>query len=304
MTETFDHGYAVVIGIDENAIPQLALPTVAHDVAAVRDVLVDPERCAYPPGNVRFLSGAAATKTGILAALEWLRDRATADPDATAVLYYSGHGAVDKGRYYLIPYDVTISAIYADAIPAEAFNAYLRATAARRLLVVFDCCHAGGVGSQESGLEHLDEAASLITAEPFPLDLVAGDLPDYAEDEIGGALEMVSDLLEGEGRAILNSSTGGQKSYLRADRAMSLFTYHFIEALTGHAPHPDDATVVTVTDVMSWVTQEVKKSAEREGRDQTPVMRTSGVFPVAQLLGGRGVAVGLGETPPDPLVAA
>ena len=298
MTEMFDHGYAVVIGIDANAIPQLALPTVAHDVAAVRDVLVDPERCAYPPGNVRLLAGAAATKAGILAALEWLRDRAAADPEATAVLYYSGHGALDKGRYYLIPYDVTISTIYADALPAEEFNAHLRATTARRLLVVFDCCHAGGVGSRESGLERLDEADSLLSTAPFPIDLVAGDLPDYSDEVIGGALEAVRDLLIGEGRAILNSSTGGQKSYLRADRTMSLFTYHFIEALTGHAPHPDEATVVNVTDVMNWVTSEVAKSAAREGRDQTPVMRTSGVFPVAQLLGGRGTAVGLGETPP------
>lgn len=303
MMETFDHGYAVVIGIDDNAIPQLALPTVARDVAAVRDVLVDPARCAYLPDNVRLLSGTAATKDGILAALEWLRDRSSADPDATAVVYYSGHGAVDKGRYYLIPYDVKISTIYTDAIPAETFNAQLRATTARRLMVIFDCCHAGGVGSRDSGLEKRDEAGSLIETAPFPIDLAAGDLPDYSVDEIGGALEAVSDLLEGEGRAILNSSTGGQKSYLRADRAMSLFTYHFIEALTGHAPHADDATVVTVADVMNWVTSEVAKSAAREGRDQTPVMRTSGIFPVAQLLGGRGVAAGLGETPPDPLAA-
>jgi len=98
---------------------------------------------------------------------------------------------------------------------------------------------------------------------------------------------------------MLNSSTGAQKSYLRNDRTMSLFTYHLIEALTGHAPHPDDASVVYVTDVMSWVTREVKRSAAREGRDQTPVMRTSGVFPVAQLLGGRGLAAT--ETAPDPL---
>ena len=43
-------------------------------------------------------------------------------------LYYSGHGALDKGRYYLIPYDVTNSTIYADALPAEEFNTHLRAT--------------------------------------------------------------------------------------------------------------------------------------------------------------------------------
>ena len=59
--------------------------------------------------------------------------------------------------------------------------------------------------------------------------------------------------------------------------------------------------MVLVTDIMSWVTREVKKSAARESRDQTPVMRTSGVFPVAQLIGGEGVAKGLGGIAPDPL---
>jgi hypothetical protein len=105
-------------------------------------------------------------------------------------------------------------------------------------------------------------------------------------------------LKDGEGRAVLNSSTGAQSSFVRADRKMSLFTYHLIEALTGHAPHPDDATVVYVTDVMSWVTHQVKKSAREQGRDQTPVMKTSGVFPIAQLIGGQGVAKGLGNCRP------
>ena len=59
--------------------------------------------------------------------LAWLRDRAAADPEATAVLYYSGPGAVDKGRYYLIPYDVSLSTIFANALPAREFNAHLRA---------------------------------------------------------------------------------------------------------------------------------------------------------------------------------
>jgi hypothetical protein len=310
MTEPFENGYAAVIGVDENNIPNLALPTVAKDVQAVYDVLVHPERCAYKPDNVRLLKGSESTRANILAALDWLQEQANADPNATAVLYYSGHGAVDAGNYYLIPYDINFGSIYSDAIPAEAFNGRITATNARRLLVVFDCCHAGGVGAKNAGLESLAEEGEdelPISPEAFPIDLPAGDLPDYegepGEKSLGGGLEVISDLLEGEGRAVLNSSTGAQKSYLRQDRTMSLFTYHFIEALTGHAPHHDDDTTVLVTDVMSWVTREVKKSAMLEGRNQTPVMRTSGVFPVAQLLGGKGLAKGLGEVAPDPLEA-
>lgn len=304
MTELFEHGYAVVIGVDANQIRELALPPVAGDVRAVHEVLIHPERCAFPAGNVRFLSGTESTKANILAALTWLRDAAAADPEATAILYYSGHGATDKGQYYLIPYDVQYGSILTAAIKAEEFNEPIRNNTAKRLLVMLDCCHAGGIGSEESGLESLAIAAEElpIDQEAFPIDLTAGDIPEYngepGDDPFGG-LESVSDLLDGEGRAVLNSSTGAQKSYLRNDRTMSLFTYHLIEALTGHAPHPDDATVVYVTDVMSWVTQKVKQSAALEKRDQTPIMRTSGVFPVAQLIGGRGLAAA--DSAPDPL---
>ena len=304
MTEMFEHGYAVVIGVDANQIRELALPPVAGDVRAIYDVLTHPERCAFPAGNVRFLSGAEATKANILAALTWLREASAADPEATAILYYSGHGATDKGQYYLIPYDVQYGSILTAAVKAEEFNDPIRNNPAKRLLVMLDCCHAGGIGSEESGLESLETAAEElpIAQEAFPIDLTAGDIPDYTGepgDDVFGGLESVSDLLDGEGRAVLNSSTGAQKSYLRNDRTMSLFTYHLIEALTGHVPHPDGASVVYVTDVMSWVTREVKRSAALEGRDQTPMMRTSGVFPVAQLLGGRGVPAA--EAAPDPL---
>lgn len=85
---------------------------------------------------------------------------------------------------------------------------------------------------------------------------------------------------------------------------MSLFTYHLIEALTGHAPHETGDKTVLVTDVMSYVTRHVAQTAQAEGRAQTPVMRTSGVFPIAQLIGGAGLAKGLpAPSPIEPLPA-
>lgn len=301
MSKLFEHGYAVVVGVDDNNITKLALPTVAKDVQAVHDVLVHPERCAYKPDNVKLLKGADSTGKNILDALFWLQEKVEGDAEATAVIYYSGHGMVDKAtdKYYLIPYDIrSMSRVRVDAIAAEQLTTEISAVQARRTLVILDCCHAAGMDVKDVNLEALADDSNVIAA-PFPLDLPeTKDIPDLGVEPGGKA---VSDLLDGEGRAILNSSTGAQSSFIRTDGSMSLFTYHLIEALTGHAPHPDDATVVYVTDVMSWVTHQVKKSAKAQNRDQTPVMRTSGVFPVAQLIGGQGVAKGLGGTPPDPL---
>ena len=107
---TFSHGYALLIAVNENMIPNYALPTVAKDATAVRDVLIHPERCAYPAENVRLLLGREATREGIRGGLAWLKERIAADSsgDATAVFFYSGHGAhnPEDNSYYLLPYDL------------------------------------------------------------------------------------------------------------------------------------------------------------------------------------------------------
>lgn len=300
MADIFEHGYAVVVGVDENNIQRLALPTVAKDVQAVHDVLVHPERCAYKPEHVKLIKGSESTNKNILDALYWLQEKVAGDAEATAVIYYSGHGMVDKAteQYFLIPYDIRdLKRVRADAIKADTLTAEISSINARRLLVILDCCHAAGMDIKDIDLSAADAGVSVESAS-FPIDLPeTKDIPEYDAAPGGKA---VSDLLEGEGRAILNSSTGDQSSFVRKDGEMSVFTYHLIEAMTGHAPHPDDASVVYVTDVMSWVTHEVKKSAKSEGVNQTPVMRTSGVFPIAQLIGGKGLAKGLPA--PDPLV--
>ena len=300
MSAIFEHGYALIIGVDANQMPRLALPSVAKDVQAIYDVLVHPQRCAYNPENVRLIKGEKATSKEVLDGLYWLQEKVREDGKATAVLYYSGHGMVDKAadQYYLIPYDIReLSRLRADAIKAETFTAEISDIRAQRMLVVLDCCHAAGMDVKNVDLAALDTSRFQTAA--FPLDLPeTKSVPVFAAEP--GA-KNISHLLDGEGRAILNSSNNAQSSFVRNDGAMSLFTYHLIEALTGHAPHPDDASVVYVTDVMSWVTHQVKKSAREQGRDQTPVMRTSGVFPIAMLLGGQGVAKGIGQLPPNPL---
>jgi hypothetical protein len=296
MSEIFENGYAVVIGIDSNKIPRLALEAVAKDVTAVHDVLIHPERCAYSPDNVKLLQGEESTGKNILEAIFWLKEKVQADPQATAVIYYSGHGMRDKKteQYYLIPYDIqSLSRLRIDALKAETITAEISEIQAKRTLVVLDCCHAQGMKVKDVDLDggpELDRVA-------FPDDLPETKaVPAY---ESGG--NDLAELAEGDGRAILNSSTGAESSYVRPDRKMSVFTYHFIEALTGHAPHGETDTVVYVTDVMSWVTRRVKETVAQMGRSQTPVMRTSGVFPVAQLIGGKGVALSKGELAPDPL---
>jgi hypothetical protein len=283
MDAPFDHGYALLIAVNESQMPNYALPTVAKDAAALHAVLVHPERCAYLPENVRVIQGAEASREGIRAGLAWLRDRLSQDTsgNATAVVYYTGHGARDTSdnTFYLIPYDFGIP-VRTTAIPAQQFATELESVRPRRLLVILDCCHAAGMN-----IKGHDPA----TAEGWRH---AAAAPESAA---------LSELGQGQGRAVLSSSTGEEQSYIRPDMSMSIFTYHLIESLTGFAGNANGATEVLVSDVMGFVSRTVPASVRTAyGLSQTPVFFVSGEnFPVAQLLGGKGIAKG--QRPPSPL---
>ncbi len=149
MSTTFTHGYALLIGVDENHVSGYALPDVAKDIHALADVLVHPQRCAYPADNVKTLTGQEATRQGILDGLEWLQERIEADPSAntTAIVYYTGHGwCTDSAEFYFIPYDIRVGKIKSRALRATDLSEAVGELKPRRLLVVLDCCHAGGMG--------------------------------------------------------------------------------------------------------------------------------------------------------------
>jgi hypothetical protein len=297
MAEQFSSGYALLIAVDENAVPKLSLPVVAKDIAALEEVLIHPERCAYPRENVKVIKGKDATRANILDQLEWLENRIKTDAsgNATAVVYYTGHGWRDKAaepdEFYFIPYDVREDKIRSRALRAGDFADAVEAIGPQRLLVVLDCCHAGGMGVKEV----MSLPAGYAQAAFAPAVLMGGE-----EAPAGPGAKGLEQLAEGSGRAVLSSSTGEQRSYVRRDGEMSIFTFHLIEALTGHAQPQEGATDVLVSDVMSYVYRHVPRSArEAYGRDQDPDFQVSGVFPIALLLGGGGWSKG--QTAPDPL---
>ena len=51
--------------------------------------------------------------------------------------------------YYLIPYDVREATVRTRSLRAEDFAAEIAALLPKRLLVLLDCCHAGGMGFKE-----------------------------------------------------------------------------------------------------------------------------------------------------------
>ncbi|MEM6424815.1 MAG: caspase family protein, partial [Cyanobacteria bacterium P01_D01_bin.128] len=249
MAQTFENGYALLIGVGECEVSGFSLPTTVKDMQALREILVNPDLCAYVDNDqhLRLLHDQSATRQGILDGLAWLAAQTKADPEATAILYYSGHGWLDtnRDRYYLIPHDLDHYDWRDTALSADEFQAGLRGINAKRLLVILDCCHAAGMAAAKGEMAEPRKPKGVVaTAEPKGL---------------------INTLSQGEGRVVFTSCRGEQSSWVREDKTLSVYTHHLIEALQGAASQPG-ATEVTVFDLANHLGKAVPETAAAMGQ--------------------------------------
>lgn len=253
------HGLVVGIANYQSVSP---LPeTVLADARDVHAALIDPQLGGYHAANVTLLLDDQATLEAIREALAHLG--AVADDRSTVLIYVSSHGGrIEEGpnaAEYLLPVDADYASdatLASTALPGPEFTAALHAIKARKLLVVFDCCHAGGIGQPKGAV-----------AQPF------GVLPEaYYET-----------LTVGFGRVILASSRSTEYSYVLPGQLNSLFTHHLLAALRGGAPGPGG--VIRIFDVFNYLQPRVTQ----EQPLQHPIFKAEieDNFPIALHLGGK-----------------
>ncbi len=277
MSAEFSNAYALLIGVGAASYTPYSLPVTVEDMRALRGVLANPALCGYlnDDAHMRLLHDQTATRQSILDGLSWLAHQTEHDPEATVMIYFSGHGWLnsDTSRYYLVPHDARPNDLTGSTLPAEQFTEILQKIRSRQLLVFLDCCHAAGMATSKD-----------VEGQELPDEFVQVALPKNLTEE----------LKQGQGRAIFSSSSGSQKSLIRPQRDLSLYTYHLIEALHGAGSRLGE-TVVHLSDLIYYLGKAVPVSAQALGMKQTPFADLAAEdFPVALLHGGKGL-------PGDPL---
>lgn len=275
----FEQGYALLIGIQYNNWSGGRLPCTLNDISGVYDILVDPNKAAYPSSHVKKLTEELATAQGILQELEQLAQKIQAD--STVILYYSGHGGVEENRYYFLPYDYKLNKKHDGSIDwanaavvfAEDFKEKVKAiqAKARKVLVILDCCHAGGISplkSTVSGKWFLDGIKDSLHSITLSSE-VKGMNPD--------------ELNTGEGLIILSSSKPNETSLAGAH--YSLFTEILIEALKGKTKTANDDGWVYIEDVKIHLDTHIPSLAKQrrtmhEQHPVTDISQASGRFRV------------------------
>jgi hypothetical protein len=252
--QIFTNGYALLIGVGAD------LAVTVQDATALHDVLIDPQRAAYPPAQVTLLTETTATRDRILAAFDDLIATVNQNPTATAIVYYSGHGGriQSSNEYFLVPYGYNPSQQAGTALSGLEFTQKIEAIKAQKLIVLLDCCHAGGVPA-------LKEPGETFIKSPVPPDLI-------------------HTLETGSGRVVIASSREDEYSY--TGNPYSVFTACLLEAMQGKAAANQDG-YARILDILIYLFDRVP---QRASGSQHPfvnkVLDLGDNFPVCYYAGG------------------
>lgn len=211
-----DNSYGLVIGVGQrpDSGDSNVMEISLSDAKEVGTALTS--FCKVP--DIRELLGENATRPRIEKEFEILSELTQQKKANLVVVYFSGHGCMYGGEYYLIGRDTKNNNISGTAIAGKVFVTMLQSIQADKMLVLLDCCHAGGVA----------EPAEIPFERPA--------------------------LLNHPNRVAITAGHKSQVSYL--SKPVSIFTYALIEGLGGiHFLEGDKA--VTVFDLAMYIRERV-----------------------------------------------
>lgn len=246
--------YALVVGIDEYDNKAQGISSLRYavgDARAVYQALVDPRRGGFRPENVTLLTDDSPEKPTNITIGKALNRLVTSSKEGDLVLvFFSGHGYEDQGRAYLLPANADLDALDQSAIERDAFVRQIDRLAAKKVIVVLDACHSGGVNRGGKGAGK-DAALSA----------------KYYENFTGS-----------QGRAFIASSGGGELSWEDEDRGHGVFTSSLVDALSGKADTQPKDGVISLNELRSYVETEVSDWAGRRGKSQHPQVSLESAF--------------------------
>jgi Caspase domain len=234
--------YAVIIGIgqyEDARIPYI--PLSRADAEAFADYLI--RDLQVPPNNVTVLLDYQATEREIRRAIgSTLRTKLSVED--TVFIFWAGHGAQDNaGDTYFVAYDTLgdPNDLFASAINMQFLTSAINRLPAERVVMILDTCHSGEAGG----------GMMLASARTRSFDSDA----------------FLTKLSQSEGRVVISSSKGNQKSQERPEFGHGVFTYFLLEALKGRADSNNDH-LISVSEAFDYVSRKVTSAT---GGLQTPI---------------------------------
>lgn len=138
-----EKSYALMIGVGQRPTDSPAFAITEKDALLMKQRLSND--CGFEDSKLKVLTKPETKKATILEQLDVLIANTQNGADLV-VVFFSGHGAKLNNDYYLVALD---SDTNQNLIKTSEFVERLDNINADKLLVLLDCCHAGGVAEYE-----------------------------------------------------------------------------------------------------------------------------------------------------------
>lgn len=254
--------YALVIGINEYQNERNNLNYAYSDALSVKEKLEEISGSIFSSVDVTLLLNKEATKSNIETSLENIAKNAA--PNDVFIFYFAGHGILtsenNHSEYYLAPSELvqmydTEEHLNDLAISTARFRKYLSNIKAQKQLLLLDACHSGGAvekfktrgAAQEKSIFQLARSSGVVL-------IAASESEQFATefDELGHGV----------------------------------FTYTFLEALSGKADTINEDQKITVSELKAYMEDQVPEISAKYGdHKQYPTGFSTGQdFPIGVLL--------------------
>lgn len=218
--------YALLIGVDTYGEGLQPLPAASKDVAALREVLLNPKMGGFDEAKplVNPMQPEMAREIEL-----WFQDR---QPEDLVLLFFSGHGVKDDRRDLYFAAANTEKQrdrlLTSTATSARFLHDRIRACKAKYQVLILDCCFSGAFG-----------------------DLVGKDDGEIPLQEQLGA----------EGRVVLTSTSAVDYSFEEKGADLSIYTRYLVEGIATGAADEDGDGAITAEDLHRYAGRKVQEAS-------------------------------------------
>jgi uncharacterized caspase-like protein len=243
--------YALVYGIED-------YPGTIYDLTYTKD---DADSMAALLGTegwtVSESTDSSATRARVVSDIASVASSASSD--STVLIYYSGHGTLENGVTYILPYDSivasnvgtrdeSISLDAGSALSQSDLSTLISTLPTKNVIIILDSCYSGGFVDSGSSIDA--SPSSYATMEKYSAFATA--LANFDDLLVSNASAT------GDKTPIVISAAGSGESSYDGSESMGhgVFTYYLLKS--SDSGDSDGDGVVTTTEAFAYTTEYIK----------------------------------------------